>query len=675
VAGLVGVGAAVLAQERFGQVTGSVGSGHLVLLAVQGGRVSTGAGVASGRPGARGQPEWLFRRLAAARKAKKPFELQDHGGLFAATYIEGGFLWLRQRLARFLAKRANMIRTVNPASFDWLKCHGYERKTYFLPIAARDFSSIIARRVVDPDLIITASRLVSVKRIDLLIRAFVELKKQRTQARLVILGEGPLKQPLIDLATRLGVASSVEFVGYQDPAVWFERAALFVLFSQQEGWGVAPVEATTAGVPVLMTNTGAAPWLAERQAAALACSDQPSDSARDMSKALDAGYFRPLKDFMTAEQVRDVQMCKWSELSQEKKSLLVCVQAVDEDDRLMGFFVEWLQAAAQEFSELHVLALRVGRYELPENVYIYQTGDRTDSLKAYSTKTTALSRVIRRFRILFRVMGFSWKLRKRYDAVFVRGDAIYVLLFSWLWRVFGKAVLLWYAHYKSNRLIPWAYRFASAIVTSAPEACAYPGVKPIAIGQAINHERFVFRERSYQKPFQALALGRVLPIKGIKNIVEDVCATELTNQYKLEIVGPSLDADYEIEIDQLIRLNSHIRWNKAGVSYDQVPILLQEKDFLLNAYPGSLDKVIVEAMLSGVIPVFATSALNYQFPVDYAWLYAPTSEIRRDVLRKLSVLSVAELRQCAQTLRDFAYREHSLAFQVKRLHDVVKRFV
>ena len=92
-----------------------------------------------------------------------------------------------------------------------------------------------------------------------LLRAF-RLVRERIDARLLILGEGPLKMELTRLAQDLGIVDSVEFLGFQqNPYKYMRNADLFVLSSAWEGFGNAIVEAMACGCPVVSTDCMSGP--------------------------------------------------------------------------------------------------------------------------------------------------------------------------------------------------------------------------------------------------------------------------------------------------------------------------------------------------------------------------------------------------------------------------------
>lgn len=218
---------------------------------------------------------------AAARLVRVPFEVQDHGGFFDGGDVDEPMWPLRRRLAWFLARRADAVRTVSPSSLDGLKRRGVGECAYLLPIGADPRFAEIERRP-EPGLVVSVGRLVPVKRMEILVEAIAIRRASDPSARLVLVGDGPERARLQALADRVA-PGCVDFVGAGDPASWLARASVFCLASRHEGWGIAAVEAAMAGVPVLMSDTGCARWLAERGAATAMASADPEAWAAAMA--------------------------------------------------------------------------------------------------------------------------------------------------------------------------------------------------------------------------------------------------------------------------------------------------------------------------------------------------------------------------------------------------------
>jgi N-acetylgalactosamine-N,N'-diacetylbacillosaminyl-diphospho-undecaprenol 4-alpha-N-acetylgalactosaminyltransferase len=102
--------------------------------------------------------------------------------------------------------------------------------------------------------IVAAGRLVHQKGFDLLIRAFAAALPRRPIS-LVVVGDGPDRSALEDLARVQGVQGRVLFPGFvENPWSYFARAAAFVCSSRWEGFGNVIIEAMACGVPVVATD-------------------------------------------------------------------------------------------------------------------------------------------------------------------------------------------------------------------------------------------------------------------------------------------------------------------------------------------------------------------------------------------------------------------------------------
>jgi glycosyltransferase involved in cell wall biosynthesis len=105
-----------------------------------------------------------------------------------------------------------------------------------------------------PPLLMAAGRLVEQKDFQGLLQALA-LVRQQHPARLVILGEGPLRPRLQAQSDELGLADAVLLPGFvANPMAWMARAAVFVLSSRWEGLPGVLLQAMACGAPVVSTD-------------------------------------------------------------------------------------------------------------------------------------------------------------------------------------------------------------------------------------------------------------------------------------------------------------------------------------------------------------------------------------------------------------------------------------
>lgn len=115
----------------------------------------------------------------------------------------------------------------------------------------------------EPFTFITVALFRPEKRLDLLLRAFrnivTGISSDKTKPQLILVGDGPLKTRLKNLAKELQIADHVHFAGYkakESLVPLLHRSHVFCFTSEVETFGVAPIEAMATGLPVIATRCG-----------------------------------------------------------------------------------------------------------------------------------------------------------------------------------------------------------------------------------------------------------------------------------------------------------------------------------------------------------------------------------------------------------------------------------
>jgi L-malate glycosyltransferase len=177
----------------------------------------------------------------------------------------------------------------------------------------------------DAPRILFVGRLIAWKGVDTLIRAMVPVLENKSGAILSIVGEGPTRGHLEQLARDLGISKNIQFLGRVDETSLdnlYALASVLVLPSRQykgmvmEGLGVVLLEAMARGVPVIGSDIGGIPdIISNGENGYLFSPDNSTDLAQKI--LLISG------DSMLIEQFRNrgletVQMrFSWKEISQQ----------------------------------------------------------------------------------------------------------------------------------------------------------------------------------------------------------------------------------------------------------------------------------------------------------------------------------------------------------------------
>ncbi|KAD4007149.1 tetratricopeptide repeat protein [Arthrobacter yangruifuii] len=88
-----------------------------------------------------------------------------------------------------------------------------------------------------------------------LLEAFAVVVRKCPEARLIIVGDGPMKTRIVDAIERLAISDNVLMAGMRtNPYPIVDRGDFFVFASEYEGQGIAVLEALILGKPVISTD-------------------------------------------------------------------------------------------------------------------------------------------------------------------------------------------------------------------------------------------------------------------------------------------------------------------------------------------------------------------------------------------------------------------------------------
>jgi len=178
----------------------------------------------------------------------------------------------RKRLGqvrKYFARNDGMITTSKGVAADYAELMGWPLDAITVapnPVITRDIDVLAAEPVEhpwfqpgQPPVIISVGRLQDQKDFPTLVRSFARLRQHR-EARLVILGEGELRDSLALLADELGVSTDFHMPGFVGNVYcYMSRSSIFVMSSAWEGLGGVLVEAMAVGTPVISTDCPSGP--------------------------------------------------------------------------------------------------------------------------------------------------------------------------------------------------------------------------------------------------------------------------------------------------------------------------------------------------------------------------------------------------------------------------------
>lgn len=151
------------------------------------------------------------------------------------------------------------------------------------------------------------------KNLAFLLEAWVDVVRERPDARLVIAGSGRELGPLQRRARRLGLERHVRFTGHLPEAekvAYYRMADLLVFPSLMEGFGLVVVEAMSCALPVVVSDRGSLPELVGDGEGGFVC--DPTDRGAFVRAIVRLASEPDLRrKFGTANRERVDRMFRW----------------------------------------------------------------------------------------------------------------------------------------------------------------------------------------------------------------------------------------------------------------------------------------------------------------------------------------------------------------------------
>lgn len=271
--------------------------------------------------------------------------------------------------------------------------------------------------------------------------------------------------------------------------------------------------------------------------------------------------------------------------------LALFTQVLDRQDAVLGFFHRWCEVFAAHTERLTVISQRVGDVALPDNARVLSLGKEHGAGK----------------------LGMLLALRRQWGAACSDGtpDALWLhmvpkfVLYSAPLAVGSCPMFLWYTHKGVDTALKLATPLVRRVFTASAESFRLetkPG-KVVVTGHGIDGEHFA--PGPAERLVDVLSVGRMAPSKGQDVLLEALA--QLPASVNLEVAG-----DVLLDQDVPFREACHARAAElphdvhflGAVPHTRVADAMRRARILVNSSStGSVDKVVLEAMACGTLPL------------------------------------------------------------------------
>ena len=353
--------------------------------------------------------------------------------------------------------------------------------------------------------------------------------------------------------------------------------------------------------------------------------------------------------------------------------ILVITQKYDINDSNLGAFIDWWDKLSEKMEKVYVLALEKRSEPTKANMEVLSMGKEEGA--------GFLRKIFGFYSGFFKTIG-------KVDAVLVHMIPKYIILSFPVAFILRKPIFMWYTGVTVNRQLKLAVLFCKKVFTAHEAAMRVETKKRIVVGHGIDINKFSISNFS---PFGGspegrqfsndeitiLSVGRITPSKGHDFIIRAI-ADLIKSGYsiKLKIIGGVIQEYHQEYFEYLKRLAKDLKINEkveflGPVSYGKMPEYFADAEILINTVPfGGLDKVILEAMASGTVPLTSNNAFLSVFPGDFAAQLVFKENNSDDLKMKLKNIFDKKLYQndeLRNTLRNIVVKNHNLDNLINRI--------
>lgn len=335
-------------------------------------------------------------------------------------------------------------------------------------------------------------------------------------------------------------------------------------------------------------------------------------------------------------------------------NILIITQKVDMEDSILGFMHRWIEEFSKHSKQVYVLCLYKGKSDLSQNVTVSSLGKESGSSR--------LKYIWNFYRTVTPLIVF-----RKVDKIFVHMNEIYVILLIPLLlciRLRKIQLMWWKAHGHLGRMSRIARFFVDTIVTSSERGFPIDTPKRVVVGQGIDVSQFSFRKgQNLQK---GISVGRMSPVKHYEDCVE--IAALLKNKgvtYPIEIIGynPGEKNEYFDMVREKVQANGvekEVSFIPARPFPDMVRMYQEAETIINTSDTDSLDKVVLEAMACGCIPISSND--SYRPILEPYGLWVPKRDYAGFVriLERIISMDPTSKHRLQQDMRDEVRKNHSL---------------
>lgn len=138
------------------------------------------------------------------------------------------------------------------------------------------------------------------------LRIIKKIKENNPTLSVIWIGDGELRERVIEEVKNLRLEKNIQFIGFQkNPYQYMNKAKVFMLTSDWEGYGLVAFEALTLGLPSVVSNVGGLVDIVDNECGLLCETDE--DFINEVSQLLNSNNYIKEKRLKAIEKSKQIE--------------------------------------------------------------------------------------------------------------------------------------------------------------------------------------------------------------------------------------------------------------------------------------------------------------------------------------------------------------------------------
>ena len=286
------------------------------------------------------------------------------------------------------------------------------------------------------------------------------------------------------------------------------------------------------------------------------------------------------------------------------KKLAIFNLETNSDSPVLAVGVDWILELSKYFSTTEVASTYVGETKYLGNIRVFELGGGSTG---------------KRLRALTRLIRFSIPIILSKDdyTIFHHMSPRTAVFPGAIFRLMGIPQGLWYSHASKPLSLKVAVHTVNRIFTSAQQTMPISSPKNTFVGHGIPIKRFTELYQEFTQKNCVLFVGRINPVKRLDFLVSEV--SRLEQRIPIVCIGPEFNGEYAQHLRTLAHQKKVDLTIKPSVYYQEVPQIMSCYKYFYSGTKGSVDKVALEASLSGCL-ILTTEEITLKLSgMDRVW--------------------------------------------------------